>query len=139
MRDNKFVLVLNKQLPPGVALNAAAHLAVGLASSSTNEQIKEMNFIDYVDKDSNIYPNISALSLIVLRGKSNEIKKIRNKCIENNIQFCSFLETMTGETYVEQLEKTRQKTYDEINFYGVMLFGKKEIIDPLTRKLSLWK
>ena len=139
MNNNKFVLVLNKQLPAGVALNAAAHLSASLVSASTDDQIKEMNFIDYVDKNNNIYPNISALSLIVLRGKSNDIKKIRNKCIEDNIKFCSFLETMTGETYVEQLEKTLQKAYDEINFYGIMLFGEREIITPLTRRLSLWQ
>jgi hypothetical protein len=30
---------------------------------------------DYQDKDGNIYPNISQILFIVLRGKSGEIRK----------------------------------------------------------------
>jgi len=60
-----------------------------------------MSFIDFVDKDGSIHKSISELSLIVLRGKNGEIKKLRNEFIENDILFTDFIETMTGGTYKE--------------------------------------
>ena len=54
-----------------------------------------------MDKDGSIHKSISELSLIVLRGKNGEIKKLRNEFIENDILFTDFIETMTGGTYKE--------------------------------------
>lgn len=60
-----------------------------------------MSFIDFMDKDGSIHKSISGLSLIVLRGKNSEIKKLGNEFIENDILFTDFIETMTGDTYKE--------------------------------------
>lgn len=136
---HKFVAIVNKNLPAGVALNALAHSAAGLVASASDELKEQMSFINFPDKDGNDHPSISALSLIVLRGSSNEIKKARNKYVEAGIHFVDFLETMTGDTYKEQLEKTAQTPYDELNFYGIIAFGKKVDLDPITKRLSLWR
>lgn len=53
-----------------------------------------MSFIDFVDKEGQVHKSISELSLIVLRGKNGEIKKLRNEFIENEILFTDFIETM---------------------------------------------
>lgn len=45
---------------------------------------------------------------------------------------------MTGDTYKEQLDKTRETTNEDMNYFCITAFGKKEAIDPLTRKFSLW-
>jgi len=136
--DYKFVVVVNKRIEVGVAMNSIAHMAIGLMSSIDNETKDKMGFIDYIDKEGNEHNNISSLSLIVLRGKSGEIRKARNKAIEVNIPFTDFIETMTGDTYKEQLERTKNTSYDETNFYGIMMFGKKEDIDQLTKRFSLY-
>ena len=143
MEDNaakyKIVAVINKTLPPGVALNAIAHMGAGLGASATEEMRSQMSFIDFPDKDGVSHNSISALSLIVLRGTSGEIRKIRSAAKEKSLHVVDFIETMTGDTYKEQLEKTSNVNYNDINFYGVMIFGEKAIIDPITRKQSLWK
>ena len=100
---------------------------------------EKMSFINFPDKSGNDHKSISALSLIVLRGTSNEIKKARNKYVEGNIHFVDFLETMTGDTYKEQLIKTANTEYEDLNFYGIIAFGEKEILDPITKRLSLWR
>lgn len=135
----KFVLVLNKTLEPGVALNAAAHMSLGLCARATEVERKEMNFISFVDADGNEHPFISALSLIVLRGTNAEIKKLVGQCKEQKLLHVDFLETMTGDTYKEQLERTKMTSEANLVYYGVAFFGLKEIIDPLTKRLSLWK
>jgi hypothetical protein len=136
---HKFVAIVNKNLEPGVALNALAHSAAGLAASASKELREKMSFINFPDKNGNEHPSISALSLIVLRGTSNEIRKARNKYVEEGIHFVDFLETMTGNTYKEQLEKTADSAYEELNFYGIIAFGEKKVLEPITKRLSLWR
>ena len=129
---HKFVAIVNKNLDAGVALNALAHATAGLVASANDELREQMSFINFPDKDGNDHQSISALSLIVLRGTSNEIKKARNKYVEGNIHFVDFLETMTGDTYKEQLDKTANTAYEELNFYGIIAFGEKAVLDPIT-------
>lgn len=135
---HKFVAVVNKNLEIGKALNAIAHSCAGLVNIAPNELKEKMSFIDFEDKDGFTHKSISGLSLIVLRGKNNEIKKLRQNLIDQHILFTDFTETMTGDTYKEQLEKTKQTTNEEMNYYCITAFGEKEMIDPLTKKFSLW-
>ena len=135
----KFVAVINRQLPSGVALNAIAHMSAGIVASASPEIKEQMCFIDFIDKNEIQYKSISANSLIVLSGKPGEIKKVYSHLIEKGILIVSFLETMTNDTYKEQLERTRNTPTEDVLFYGIMIFGEKAEIDPITRKLSLWK
>lgn len=139
MNTHKFVIALNKNLEAGVVLNAAAHIALGLVNSVSDEQRSLMKFIDFTDANNGVHPSISALSLIIMRGTNGELRKLRDAAHAAGLHSVDFLETMTGDTYVEQLEKTKQTTADNLVYYGVGMFGKIEDINPLTKKLSLWK
>ncbi len=72
-------------------------------------------------------------------GKNNEIKKVRRKFEEESILFVDFTETMTGDTYEEQLIKTKEINTEEHNYYGILAFGEIEKINPITKRLSLFK
>lgn len=134
--NKKFVAVLNKSLPQGTLMNALAHMAACLAAKYPDAE--EMSFIDYVDKDSGKHP-VSALTFIILEGNSNKIRELRKEAIANGIHFVDFTNTMTQDTYVEQLERTKNTPEAELEYYGICMFGDKEKINPLTRKFSLWK
>lgn len=136
---HKIVAIVNKSLPSGVAMNTVAHMAAGLVANVDEKIRAQMSFIDFKDQSGMSHKSISALSLIVLRGKSNEIRKIRNKAEESGLEYVDFLETMTGDTYKEQLAKTANTEYDDLTFYGVILFGEKSVIDPITKRQSLWQ
>lgn len=135
---HKFVAVVNKDLEIGKALNAIAHSCAGLVSIASSDLKEKMSFIDFTDKEGSIHKSISGLSLIVLRGKNSEIKKLRKNFIENNILFTDFTETMTGDTFKEQLNKTAETTEEDMKYFCIVGFGEKNTIDPLTRKFSLW-
>lgn len=135
---HKFVAIVNKELEVGKALNAIAHCSLGLVDLVDNDTREKMSFVDFVDKDEQNHQNISGLSLIVLRGKNNEIKKFRRSLLENGLPFTDFTETMTIDTYKEQLEKTKNTTEEEMKYFCLVTFGEKEILDPLTKKFSLW-
>lgn len=135
----KFVAVINEKIEMGKALNAIAHMGLGLVNIADDETKEKMSFIDFPDKDDEAHKSISGLSLIVLKGRNGEIKKVRKQFAEENILFVDFVETMTGDTYAEQLEKTKEVKTEEHNYFGILAFGEIDKINPITRKLSLWR
>lgn len=134
--SHKLIAVLNKDIESGIILNALGHIAIGLGSTIDK---KELRLDDYVDKEGNIYPNISQMPFIILRAKSNEIRKTVKAAREKNILQGIFLNTMTGGTYIEQLENTKKTPEEELIYYGCVLFGPVEEVSLLTKRFSLWK
>src|SRR5688572_10620012 len=100
---NKLAAIVNKEIEIGAAMNAIAHMTVGLGAQLGNELLRLNN---YRDKDGNTYPNISQMPFIILRGKSGEIRKAVQNAREQGIELCIFTNTMTGGTYLVQLENT---------------------------------
>jgi hypothetical protein len=136
---HKFVVVLNKKLEIGVALNAAAHMAAALVARATESEREQMMFLDYVDKDGKAHPT-SGLSLIVLRAdNSNKIRQAKEAAKQADIMHIDFLESMTGDSYVEQMAKTKVLAENELEYYGLCLFGEKAKVDNITGKFSLWR
>ncbi len=135
----KFVAVINEKIETGKALNAIAHMGLGLVNIADEETKEKMSFIDFPDKDDEAHKSISGLSLIVLKGRNGEIKKVRNQFKEENIMFVDFIETMTGNTFAEQLVKTKELGQEEHNYFGILAFGEIDKINPITKKLSLWR
>jgi len=134
--ENKIVAVINKDIDTGVAMNALAHMTIGLGAQLDNERLR-LN--DYVDKDGNVYPNISQIPFIILRGKSSEIKKTVIAAQEQGIQVGVFTDTMTGGGYQEQLDRTLQTPQEQLVFYGAVLFGPWDAVSQITKRLSIYK
>ncbi|NQY42678.1 MAG: DUF2000 domain-containing protein [Legionellales bacterium] len=133
--ENKLVAIINKKIDPGVAMNALAHMAIGFGTT-LDDKILKLN--DYKDKDSNIYPNISQMPFIILKGKSTEIRKAIQKAKEENIKYSIYLDTMTGGTYQQQLDRTLETPEADLIYYGATFFGKWETVSQITKKFSLY-
>jgi hypothetical protein len=134
--ENKLVAVLNKDMEPGVGLNALAHMSIGLGAHIGKSSL---HLDDYQDASGNTYPNISKIPFIILRAKSGEIRKTVEKAKEHSILHGVFLNTMTSGTYKEQLERTATSQEDILIYYGCVLFGDWATSSEITRKYSLWR
>lgn len=134
---NKFVAVLNKKIEPGKAMNALAHMSAGLVAKYPDKD--EMRFGEYVDADGNSHDSISDHPFVVLSAKnSNKLRTLREELEERDICFVDFTDTMTVGTYMEQKERTSQTPEQELEYYGVCVFGNASEIGELTKKFSLW-
>lgn len=133
---NKLVAIVNKDLEPGVAMNALAHMSLGLGGVIGADGL---SLDTYIDGNDNKYPNISRMPYIILRAKSGEIRKTVAAARENGFNHNVFLDTMTGGTYVEQLERTRQQGEEALVYYGCVLFGPWDKVSEVTKKFSLWR
>jgi hypothetical protein len=92
-----------------------------------------------VDADGGNHPWISEMPFMILKANSNKIRGLRKSALEAGIKCVDFTDTMTVGTYLEQLERTKQKKEEELVYYGILLFGDWEKVSELTRKFSLWK
>ncbi len=137
--DDKFVVLINKKIPEGTAFNAVGHLMAALVHQASPEERERMCFTEYFDADRSLHM-VSGLSLIVLKARnSGQLLKVRREALGLGVLVSDFVETMTGGTTEEQIERTRCLSEDELNYYSLGLFGPKTIIDTLTGKFSLWR
>ena len=137
MFQNKLVAVVNKQIEMGVAMNALAYMCLGFGAHMGPS---DLHLMDYENADGFIYPNISKMPFIILREKnSNKIGSLLLKAKEAGIQYSVFTNTMTEGTWEDQKARTLATKPEEIIFYGIVLFGPKEIVTEMTKKLSLWR
>ena len=134
--SKRMVAVMNEKIEPGKAMNALAHMCMGLGAAVGKEQL---NLMDYVDADQGVHPNISKMLLVVLKANSSKIAKVREDARSQSMSFADFTDTMTVGTWSEQKERTFQTKQDALVYYGIMLFGEKDAVTELTRKFSLWK
>ena len=137
MFQNKLVAVVNKKIEMGVAMNALAHMCLGFGAHMGASDLHLMN---YENADGFIYPNISKMPFIILQEQnSNKIRNLLIKAKEAGIQYSVFTNTMIEGTWEDQKARTLATTSEEIIFYGIVLFGPKEIVTEMTKKLSLWR
>lgn len=138
MLPNKFVAVLNKKIPVGSLMNALGHMAAGLVGSYPD--LPAMRFDSYVDQNGNVHKSISDNPFIILAADNgNQLRVLRQNLTEAGIHFVDFTDTMTVGTYAEQKERTKNTPEDQLEYYGVCMFGNKDAIAPLTKKFSLWR
>lgn len=135
---HKFAVILSKKIEPGRALNAASHMIAALVANASPDMRNQMLFLNYEDANGGLHPT-SGLSLVVLKAdNSNKIRTARAAVIEAHLPFTDFLESMTQDSYVEQMARTKTLTEEALEYWGLAVFGPKEAIDPITRKFSLW-
>ena len=135
----KLVVPVNKRLDVGVAMNAIAHSVAGIINHIGEDGRFKLKFIDFEDLNGQKHPSISARSFIILRGTDNDIRKVRHSAQEAGVPFVSFVSTMTGETYVEQLIRTKATPSIELTFYSIALVGRSDVLHPITKRYSLWR
>jgi hypothetical protein len=133
----RFVAVLNKKVETGKLMNALGHMTAGLSGKVCQ---MEMQFLDYRDRDGGSHPGISHFPFIVLvADNSNRIRTARQEAIARGIPYTDFTSSMTIGSSQQQLDATEATPEAELEYFGLCLFGKTEVLKEFTGKFSLFK
>jgi hypothetical protein len=133
----RFVAVLNKKVEIGKLMNALGHMTAGLAGKVCQE---DMQFLEYRDMNGGSHPGISHFPFIVLAAdNSNKIRTARREAIVRGMPYTDFTSTMTIGTSQQQIHATGAVTEEALEYYGLCLFGKTEVLKEITGKFSLFK
>lgn len=136
--EYRFIAILNKKIETGKLMNALGHMTAGL--SGAVGKAEDMCFIEYKDKDGGSHPGISHFPFIVLTAKSsNKIRAIRNEALSQRIAFTDFTSTMTVGTSQQQVEATADSPEQDLEYFGIVLFGKTRELREFTGKFSLFR
>ena len=73
MFENKLVAIVNKEIDIGVAMNAIAHMAIGLGTT-LNKEILRLN--DYKDKDNNYIQTYLKCHLLFYAVNQMKLEKL---------------------------------------------------------------
>lgn len=134
----KFAIVLNGKIGVGQAVNTTSHLLTALVEKMSHKTRESISVIDYKDADGNSH-YASKWPQIILKAKnSNQIRKLKAEAIETGLNYIDFTDAMTIGDYQEQLERSSNTKEENLEYYGAVIYGPKEVVADLTRKFSLY-
>lgn len=137
---HKFVIVLNERSPVGKLLSATGQLAMSLRDNATPEQRADMVFVPLLNPSGDALISVSTCSVVILKGSANQLLTLYTKAKEQGILSAIFTSTMSLNGIEEDLIlKTANTPLDQVEPYGVGLFGKVNELTPLTKKFTVFK
>ena len=130
----KCVMVIDKNLPPGLLVNTA-----GLLGATLGRREEAIIGPDVADASGSSHTGILNITLPILAADADTIKAIREKAVKTEgLLVVDFTETaqkaLKYEDYTERLEG---KHAEELKYLGVALYGPKKPVNRLVGNLPL--
>ena len=130
----KCVLIIDEQLPAGLAVNTGVVLAFTLGS-----RMAALIGPDVLDRSGQSHPGITTLPFPILKARAEQITAIRLRASEMDSLFVvDFTDTaQSTKTYEDYTAKLAALLAEELRYLGLALYGKREAINRLTGSLPL--
>lgn len=133
--DRKYAIIINQRSAPAIVLNAVAHASSGFDGMSGGSE-----FLEYPNNERAISARIARYPVIVLSAKnSNQIGAFVGAAHAQALPINYFTMQMIDQSAERQIENNRNATWQELEFVCAIVFGERSIVDPLTKRFSLYK
>jgi hypothetical protein len=131
--SERCVIVIDQDLPPGRAANAAAVLALTLGAREP-----DLAGADLVDADEQTHPGLIPIGLPVLRASRDDLVELRRRAAADGVSVIDF-PTVGQQTndYDEVRSRVARTPTAELTYLGVAVSGSRRSVNRLTRRLSL--
>ncbi|WP_312630874.1 DUF2000 domain-containing protein [Pantoea piersonii] len=134
MQDPRCVMILQNDLAPGKAANAAAVIALTLG-----QRHPALVGDPLQDADASRYPGLIPLGIPVLAASHAEMDDLRARCAELACDLVLFPEQgQTTTDYAAFSAAMREIPAKEWRLLGLALVGEKQSVRKLTSKLKLF-
>jgi hypothetical protein len=127
------VIVLDQELPAGLAANAAAVLALTLGARAPG-----LRGGDVADADGATHPGLIDRGLPILKAPAAVLGALRARAVETDVEVIAFprfgQETTDYEAFRQRVAQTPTA---ELEYLGLLFSGPKRAVDKLTGSLPL--
>ncbi|GAB3616803.1 hypothetical protein GCM10027416_13600 [Okibacterium endophyticum] len=130
----KWVVVVNEDLPPGRAVNAAI-----CAAAATSSRVTGILGADAVDGDGDVHPGLPWAGCTVLVADAGTLRSLRAQAAAHDETFVADMPSAAQQTrvYDEYVDALSGSSADEIEYYAVSMVGPRNRIDRLVKRLAL--
>jgi hypothetical protein len=127
-------MVINPELPLGLIANTAAVLAISLGA-----KIEGIVGEDVYDQTSAVHRGLTTLPISILKGNSNLIRSLRNQLLAmEGMYFVDFCDAAQQSKHYDEFRARMLATsVNDLRYLGIAIYGTTDVVNSLTRKLSL--
>jgi hypothetical protein len=127
-------MVLDGELPAGLAVNAAGVLAVTLG-----RRVEELVGPDVVDGSGEAHAGIVNVPISVLKADAGEVGEVRARAADTaGLLVVGFTDiAQTSRTYEEYTQRMAATSPEGLGYLGVALYGEKRLVNKITGSLPL--
>ena len=132
--EKKCVMVVDTGLPVGLAVNAAAVLAVTLG-----RRIESIVGPDVADASGGLHIGLVDIPIPVLRAEAEVLGDVRSRAVATDgLLVVGFTDAaQTSKTYEDYTERMAASAPEDLRYLGVALYGDKRLVNKLTGSLPL--
>ncbi len=130
----KIVMVIDRNLPPGLLVNTA-----GLLGATLGRRREEIVGPDIPDASGSSHAGILNITLPILAADADTIKAIRDKAVKTEgLLVVDFTETAQRSLrYEDYAERLAGRQPEELKYLGVAIYGAKKQVNKLVGNLPL--
>ena len=136
--SKRIVAVVNKALEPWQVANTVGHMSAYQGHQMAKGEFDSGQF--FMTKDGVPLPRNSQYPILIKRADHKELHKLYKKAKEAHIRVHVFIREMIETSNDQEIvEALQNKSLDEVEIYGVALFGDNDAVNALTKHFQLWK
>lgn len=136
LQNEKCVMVIDEHLPPGIIANTAAIIGITLG-----KKMPQVVGADTYDKTGNAHPGIIEFPVPILKGNAAVIKALREQLYDPNFSDLTVVDfsdlAQSCKTYTEFMEKMKNTSEPNLNYFGIAICGTKKKVNKLTGSMAL--
>ena len=127
------VVIVDEALPPGLAANAAAMVALTLGAT-----VDGLPGADLVDADGHIHPGLVAAGIPILAASRVQLADLHARAERESVGVVDFPAYGQQTTdYESVIERVGQTPAAELEYLGIALHGPRRAVSRLTGSLRL--
>lgn len=135
-RPEKCAIVVDRDLPPGLAMNAASVLALSIGRFTDG-----IVGPDVKDGSGATHRGVTMIPVPVLTAGAGQVRDIVLRAHDRAdvvvVDFTSIAQS--SRTYDEYVDRTAPATTEELPYVGVAVAGSRKAVDKLTGSLPLFR
>lgn len=135
-QNDKCVMVIDENLPLGIIANTAAVLGITLG-----KQHAEILGPDVLDGTKNNHLGITAIPVPILKGSVQIIKELRSRLYTEEFQQLTVVDfsdvAQSYNDYEDFTEKIGRTEEENLQYFGIAMYGNKKQVNKLTGSMGL--